>query len=167
MRIYLVRHAESAERLGDMPDASRHLSARGRLTFRETARKAREEDIRPARILTSPYVRAVQTAEILAEGIGYEGEVVPVPQLAPGFNLERLDDILDNCPGDAELALVGHEPDLGIVVTRLLSLPRPYAMRKGAVAAIDLPGSGNRQGARLAWLLESDRRVSDASGLLR
>jgi phosphohistidine phosphatase len=167
MRIYLVRHAESADRGGDIPDSSRHLSARGRLSFRETARKTKEEGIRPAHILTSPYVRAVQTAEILAERIGFDGEVVPVPQLAPGFNLESLNDILDNFPGDAEVALVGHEPDLGIVVTRLLSLPRPYAMRKGAVAALDLPEPRNRPGARLAWLLESDRRVSDPSGLLR
>ncbi|RJP20624.1 MAG: histidine phosphatase [Deltaproteobacteria bacterium] len=167
MRIYLVRHAESVERAGEMPDAYRHLSARGRVSFRETARKAGEEAIRPARIFTSPYVRAVQTAEILAERIGYEGEVAAVAQLGPGFDLGKLRVILDTAPDDAELAMVGHEPDLGAVLTQLLSLPRPYAMRKGAMAAIDLPGSGNRPGARLAWLLEGERKISDATGLLR
>lgn len=167
MRIYLVRHAESVDRAGGVPDEFRHLSVRGRLSFRETARKAREESFRPERIFTSPLVRAVQTAEILSEGTGYEGEVIAVPQLAPGFTIEKMGDILDSCPGGAELAMVGHEPDLGIVMTRLLSLPKPYAVRKGAVAAIDLSGEGNRVRGTLAWLLESDRRVSDASGLFR
>ena len=167
MRIYLVRHAEAVERAGDMTDAHRHLSARDRLSFRETARKAKQEDIRPVRILTSPLLRAAQTAEILSERIGFDGEVAVEPSLAPGFTLEKLVDLLDACPGDGELALVGHEPDLGVVVTRLLSLPRPFAMRKGAVAALDLPDAGNRSRGVLAWLLEGDRMVSDVSKLLR
>jgi len=166
MRIYLVRHAESVNRVPGMPDAARYLSARGRVSFREMARRFRETGALPARILTSPLVRAVQAAEILSEALRYDGEVVVAPQLSPGFDMEGLNAVLDGFPGEREIAFVGHEPDLGDILTRLLSLPRGYAMRKGSIAALDLPDTGNRSRAGFAWLLTEDRRIEDSAMLV-
>jgi phosphohistidine phosphatase len=166
MRIYLVRHAEAVDRVPGMPDAARSLTARGRVTFRELSGRFRETGAAPSRILTSPFVRAVQTAEILSEAIRYDGEVVVAPQLSPGFDVEGLDAILEVCHGAREVALVGHEPDLGILLTRLLSLPRGFTMRKGSIAAIDLPDAGNRHRAVFAWLLSGDQWIEDPSLLV-
>jgi phosphohistidine phosphatase len=148
-----------------MPDAARYLSARGRVSFREMALRFREAGGFPTRILTSPFVRAVQTAEILSEALRYDGEIVPDPRLSPGFDVAMLNAVLDDYPGEREIALVGHEPDLGGILTRLLSLPRRYAMRKGDIAALDLPAPGNPPRAGLAWLLTGDRRIEDPSAL--
>lgn len=166
MRIYLVRHAEAVDQVPGMPDAARYLSARGRVTFRELSGRFRETGAVPARILTSPFVRAVQTAEILSESIRYDGEVVVAPQLSPGFDVEGLIALLGICPGEQEIALVGHEPDMGGTLTRLLSLPQRFTMRKGSIAALDLPDAGNRLRAGFAWLLSGDRRIEDPSLLV-
>jgi phosphohistidine phosphatase len=161
VRIYLVRHSDSVDRLPSMPDAARYLSARGRVSFREMALRFRDAGGRPTRILTSPLVRAVQTAEILSETLRYDGEVVLDPRLSPGFDVARLNDVLDGYPSEKEIAFVGHEPDLGVMLTRLLSLPQGYAMRKGAIAALDLPVPGDPHRVGFAWLLTGDRRIDD------
>jgi phosphohistidine phosphatase len=166
MRIYLVRHAESVDRVPGMPDDARYLSARGRVSFREMARRFREAGALPTRMFTSPFVRAVQTAEILSETLQYDAEVAVALQLAPGFDVEGLNVVLDGFPGEREIAFVGHEPDLGDILTRLLSLPRRYAMHKGSIVALDLPDTGNRVRADFAWLLAGDRRIEDPAMLV-
>ena len=166
MRIYLVRHSDSVERVPSMPDAARYLSARGRVSFREMALRFRDAGGLPTRILTSPFVRAVQTAEILSETLRYDGEVVLDPRLSPGFDIAKLNDVLDGYPSEREIAFVGHEPDLGDILTRLLSLPQRYAMRKGAIAALDLPITGDPHRAGLAWFLTGDRRIEDPAMLV-
>ena len=165
MRIHLVRHSEAVDRIPSMPDAARYLSARGRVTFREMARRFRDAGGHPTRILTSPFVRAVQTAEILSEALGYDGEVVVEPRLSPGFDVEKLGAVLDDYPGEKEIVFVGHEPDLGGTLARLLSLPQAYSMHKGAIAALDLPIAGDPLRAGFAWLLTGDRRIEDPAQL--
>ncbi|HEX7524369.1 MAG TPA: histidine phosphatase family protein [Candidatus Deferrimicrobium sp.] len=166
MRIYLVRHSEAVDRVPPMPDAARYLSARGRVSFREMARRFRDAGGLPSRIFTSPFLRAVQTAEILSETLRYDGEVVVDSRLAPGFDVSKLIAVLDDCPSEREIAFVGHEPDMGGLLTRLLSLPQQYAMRKGAIAALDLPIAGDPLRVDLAWLLTGDRRIDDPATLM-
>jgi len=167
MRIYLVRHSEAVNRVPPMPDAARYLSARGRVSFREMARRFREAGGLPTRIFTSPLVRAVQTAEILSETLRYEGEIVLDPRLSPGFDVAKLASVLDDLPSEKEIAFVGHEPDLGDILTRLLSLPQGYAMRKGDIAALDLTTPAEPLRVDLAWLLTGDRRIEDRAMLAR
>ena len=166
MRIYLVRHSEAVGRVPSMPDTARYLSAQGRVSFREMARRFRDAGGLPTRILTSPYVRAVQTAEILSETLRYGGEVVVDPRLSPGFDVAMLNAVLDGCPCEREIAFIGHEPDLGGILSHLLSLPQGYAMRKGAIAALDFPIAGDPLRAGLAWLLTGDRRIEDPAMLV-
>jgi phosphohistidine phosphatase len=108
----------------------------------------------------------VQTTEILSEALRYEGEVVADPRLSPGFDVAKLNDVLEDCPSEREVAFVGHEPDLGEILTRLLSLSQGYAMRKGAIAALDLPIAGDPLRPKLAWLLTGDRRIEDPAELV-
>ena len=165
MRIYLVRHAEAVDRIGTMPDSARYLTARGRVSFRETALRFRESGAAPSFLFTSPCVRAVQTAEILSEAVRYEGTVIVAPQLSPGFDLDGLNAVLSECPGAPEVALIGHEPDLGRLLTLLLSLSAACPMRKGAIAAVDVQDAGNRSRGVFAWLLDGGKRISEIPGL--
>jgi len=167
MRIHLVRHSEAVDRVPPMPDAARYLSARGRVSFREMARRFRDAGGMPTRIFTSPLVRAVQTSEILPETLRYEGEIILDPRLSPGFDVEKLGSVLNDCPSEREIVFVGHEPDLGDILTRLLSLPQGYAMRKGDIAALDLAIQGDPLRVEFAWLLTGDRRIEDRAMLAR
>jgi len=107
------------------PDAGRGaiLERPGRVSFREMALRFRDAGALPTRILTSPLIRAVQTAEILSETLRYSGTSSGSAAF-PGFDVAKLASVLDDCRPEREIALVGHEPDLGDILTRLLSLPQ-------------------------------------------
>ena len=150
MKLYLVRHAEAVERSGTTPDASRYLTTKGRLAFREIARRVRKAGIAPAVIFTSPLLRAVQTAEILAERLKHKGEVVVARELSPGFDLRALRALLAGAGNPAEAAFVGHEPDLGGIAAALMSVRGGFPLRKGAVVALETV-KGAPKAAKLLW----------------
>jgi phosphohistidine phosphatase len=167
VKLYLVRHAEAIERSGATPDASRCLTTKGRLAFRKTARRVRKAGISPAVIFTSPLLRAVQTAEILAERLGHEGPVVVTRELSPGFDLQALRSLLMGAGSPEEAAFVGHEPDLGLLAAALMAVPEGFPLRKGAVLALEVEIGVPKGAAELLWLTdgkETVTRLGDARG---
>ena len=157
MKLYLVRHAEAIERSSTTPDASRYLTTKGRLSFRKIARRARKAGAAPGVIFTSPLLRSVQTAEILAERLKHRGAVVVSNELSPGFDLRALRALLADAGNPAEAAFVGHEPDLGYIAAALISVPGGFSApegshrsrgrdRKRAERNGDVPLDGGRQG---------------------
>jgi phosphohistidine phosphatase len=166
VKLYLVRHAEAIERSGTTPDASRYLTTKGRLVFRKIARRVRKAGIAPAVIFTSPLLRSVQTAEILAERLKHKGEVVVAKELSPGFDLRALRALLAGSGNPMEAAFVGHEPDLGILAAALLAVPGGFPLRKGAVVALEVERSVRKGTAKFLWLTDvkgTASRLADAS----
>lgn len=151
MNLYFIRHAAAIERGGSVPDAVRYLTPEGRIFFRKTVKRLIREGAFPDVIFASPLVRALQTAEILAEGIGFRGPVIVTETLSPGFGRAGLRGVISKCKGAKEVALVGHEPDLGDLVTSLLSLSEPRSLKKGEVVALDLPQKGSLSPAMFLW----------------
>jgi phosphohistidine phosphatase len=100
-------------------------------------------------ILTSPLVRARQTAEVVAERLGVKA--IEEPALAPGFNARRLQDVLKRYPDAGALMLVGHEPDFSRTIAQLIGGGR-VEMKKGGLARVDLESIDSPRG-RLVWLL--------------
>ena len=167
MKLYLVRHAEAIERSGTTPDANRYLTPKGRSAFRKIVRRVRKAGITPAVILTSPLLRAVQTAEILAERLKHDGPVVVANALSHGFDLRALRSLLAKAGNPAEAALVGHEPDLGDLAATLLALPGGFPLRKGAVVALELDGGATKGAATFLWRTDGKgtvTRLADATG---
>jgi len=161
MNLYLIRHAEAIVRTGEVPDAYRYLTPKGRLFFRKTAKQLIKKGALPDCICSSPLVRAVQTAEILAEEIGFRGPLIVTDKLAPGFGRADLRSVLSKCAGAKEVALVGHEPDLGDLVASLLSLPEPLSLKKGEVMALELPRKGALSPAVFLWSARGKRFVTE------
>jgi len=131
--IILVRHAiaEDRHRAGD---GARGLTGEGRRRFRKQAlRLARKVPIR--RIISSPLVRAVQTAELLAEACELD-RVEIHESLAPAANATvRTLKLIDTLPRGT--ALVGHNPSLEEVAAKLLHQTQlPYALKKGAAYVV-------------------------------
>lgn len=151
MKLYLVRHAEAIEMSGTMPDASRYLTTKGRLAFRKIARTVLEAGIAPAVIFTSPLLRAVQTAEILAERLKHKGPVVVARELSPGFDLRALRFLLARAGSPGEAAFVGHEPDQGGIAAALMSISAGFPLRKGAVVALEVDIGVLKGAAKFLW----------------
>ena len=151
MKLYLVRHAAAIERSGAMPDTSRYLTAKGRLAFREIARRVRKAGAAPDLIFTSPLLRAVQTAEILSARLNCGGDIVVARELSPGFDHRALRFLLSRAGDLREAAFVGHEPDLGILSATLLSLAGGFPLRKGAVVALDADKTVPKGCAQFLW----------------
>ena len=167
MKLYLVRHAEAIEPSGTTPDAARYLTTKGRLAFRKIARRARKAGIAPDVIFTSPLLRAVQTAEILAERLNHEGPVVVARELSPGFDLQELRALLASAGSPVEAAFVGHAPDLGDIASTLLEIPGGLPLRKGTVLALEVETGIPKGAAAFLWKVDGKgtvTRLADATG---
>src|SRR5579859_1729995 len=113
MQLWLVRHAVAAGRDEfEGPDAERPLTDKGRRRFREFCDCLADEAPLPAALLSSPLLRAVETAEILAKAAGLKkSEIVFTDLLAPGVDVKALLAFVRDQGGDF-VGLVGHEPDM-------------------------------------------------------
>jgi phosphohistidine phosphatase len=152
MKLIIVRHAEAVERSADIREEGRYLTPEGRLSFRKTAEIMKDKGINPDLILTSPLLRAVQTADILAETISYNGPLIATDDLAPGFDIEELRQLLKTFKDAREIVLVGHEPDLGGIVASLLSLPEGFAFKKGSAVKLKIEPEAPGQPSDFKWL---------------
>lgn len=163
MRLYLMRHgpADNRETWTD-DDSLRSLTEKGMQRMRKAAAGLKALDPAIDTLLTSPLVRARQTAEIIGETLNLPFEEQPA--LSPGFGLAHLAGLLTIYTDARGLMLFGHEPDFSLLVGRLISTrgDAQVSMKKGACCALDLPDetpaaeiaakrlAGN---ARLLWLM--------------
>jgi len=152
VKLIIIRHAAAIDRDADIPDERRYLTPAGRGYFRKTARTMRKQGVAPDLILTSPLLRAVQTADILAERLKYFGELMATDELMPGFELADLERLLATIGNAGEVCLVGHEPDLSLLVVTLLGLPQGFRFRKGNALRLDADPAKLRGSAAFKWL---------------
>ena len=154
VRLYLVRHAIAAERGDEYPDdAKRPLTAKGIARFREVVEALAHAGVECDEILTSPAVRARQTAELLAEGLAARPRITNMHALAVNGQAQEVVDGLARYAKRRALALVGHEPLLGEVAARLIGSRRALAFKKGGVCAIDVAALPVLAPGTLLWFL--------------
>lgn len=153
VELYIVRHAIAAERGSDWPDdTKRPLTDRGIDRFKEVVAALATLDVRLDVVLTSPLVRAKQTAELLAKGLPSQPGLAVASALAPGHTPgEVMDEVARKAGGGACVAVVGHEPDLGRLAAHLVAARRAVPFKKGGVCRIDLDTWSSR-GGTLVWL---------------
>ena len=152
--IYIVRHAIAEERGDEWPDDSkRPLTKRGTERFREVVRGLRAIGVAPEVIVTSPLVRAAQTAAILASGLDGKPPVTTLSALAPGHAPATTLAHLGKTTRAERLALVGHEPDLGLLAAYLIGAEHPLVFRKGGVCRIDITAPGTKTAGSLIWFM--------------
>lgn len=150
--LYLVRHGIAAERGDDWPDdAKRPLTSKGAARMREIAAGLRELGVEIDVVLTSPLVRAKQTAELLVEGLKPAPSLNVVSALAPGIPPEKTAEALESVRKAGAIALVGHEPDLGQFAAWLIGAKAPLPFKKGGVCRIDMPAAGGHGAGQLVW----------------
>lgn len=151
--IHLLRHAHAGDSAEwDGPDATRPLTEKGRGQSERLGAFLAAQAFRPDLLLTSPKVRAAQTAEVVARHLGVE--VVIEERLAGSVDLAILEAILVSHRSPASPVLVGHDPDLSELLHTLCGADIP--MRKGALARIDADGPLQPGAGVLRWLVPPD-----------
>jgi phosphohistidine phosphatase len=127
VRLYLVRHAEAAR--GE-PDVLRPLTAAGRQAARALGAQLTTERVRPDAVLTSPLLRARETAAELGRALGCDP--VPDERLAPGATAESVRSAVAG-RGAQVVVVVGHQPDCGEIAAELTGGPAPDFPPAGVV----------------------------------
>lgn len=164
MQLYVLRHGSAVEpERWRGVDEQRPLTDEGREEMRLVARGLKWLGVEPDIVLTSPYLRARQTAEPVAGALGVA--IAPAPELVPGCDLDRFCAALAGSAVSRQpkgVLVVGHEPDLSTVVGLLVGSmgPARIEMKKASCARVDLaPPAFTAQDmaglGTLAWLLRA------------
>ena len=155
MELLIVRHAIAFERDRHRwrDDGARPLSPAGIRRARKAAAGLKEFIKPPDRVLTSPLVRARQTAQILTDVAGWP-QAEEAPELSPGAPALAVLTLLGKNRVKL-VAVVGHQPGLGALLTACLlkdGRALPVEMKKNAVACVSFDGSVRAGRAALKWL---------------
>lgn len=161
MEVYLIRHGIAAERGTYAEDAQRPLIAKGRNKTTKVANRLRLMGIEFDLILSSPLVRAYQTADILKQ-VGLAKTIEIVEPLKPGGEIESWLQWLQPYQlkhPQGKIALVGHQPDLSNWAEMLLggSIKNQIVLKKAGVIGIELPQIGIPISRSTLFLLTSPK----------
>jgi phosphohistidine phosphatase len=159
LQLYLLRHADAGDPAAWRGnDAERPLSKKGRRQAVWVGRWLQGQRKLPGVVVTSPKVRAAQTAGLATEG----SSVTPIvdERLAAGFGLEDVAGIVrDHAPEARRVMLVGHDPDFSELASELVG--GKIELKKGAVARIDLAGAVQPGAGTLRWLVPPEALAED------
>jgi len=159
MNLYFLRHgiATAGDEPGIESDSERPLTPKGVKRMRKAAKGIRRLGIVFDAILTSPLIRARQTAEIVAEELSLESQLQEISGLAPESSVENLLFGLSGFQNREHLLLVGHQPLLGKTAAFLLHgkerSPLDIALKKGSICAIEVDALPPTEPGTLHWLL--------------
>jgi phosphohistidine phosphatase len=157
MNLYIVRHAIAVERgaPGYDDDSQRPLTDAGRRKMKKIVKGLHQLDMELDVILTSPYVRAHDTALLLAKEFEMKDKVALSDNLIPPGNFESLINEIHEKYDVNNLALVGHEPMLSSLVSWLTTgnTGMKVALKKGGVAYLSADNLYQDGRATLNWLL--------------
>ena len=156
MRLVLFRHGIAFDRADPLcpPDPARPLTEQGIARTRQAARGLKRLGVVPDLLISSPYLRAIETARILAEVYGiHAGSIHETRDLEPCVDpaaiLPRLEQLGATCA-----FFVGHSPHLDLLLALLVGAPGHYRLRlgKAGAACLEIDEEWPEEG-RLLWLL--------------
>lgn len=129
MEIYLMRHGEAVHAARWRgPDHDRPLTPDGVKKLKEAVKEMKRSGFLPPVIVSSPYLRAKETAALVAEGLGLPAPILS-DNLSSGVHPEKIRGVIVEYKSKAPLLLVGHMPELAIMGSRITT--EPVVMDKG------------------------------------
>ncbi len=156
MLVYILRHAIAVERgTAGYPNDDRPLTEDGKDKMARAAKGIAElvDDVDV--ILTSPLIRAHDTARIVARVLGAEQKLEVCKELMPGSSIKNLLSYLSKFKGLHSIMVVGHQPDLGYLASALLGSDESIIeFKKGALSAIEVSTLPPRSKGKLIWHLQ-------------
>jgi phosphohistidine phosphatase len=154
MEIFLLRHGIAEQGRPGSRDSDRALTAEGREKLRRVLKRAFAAGVRPSLILSSPYRRAVETAEIASEALEYRGEIVKTQALVPDASPQSAWGEICSRRTESSILLASHEPLMSSMASFLLSSPAlQLDMKKGALVRVECDQFGPVPHATFKWML--------------
>ncbi|MEQ1883846.1 MAG: phosphohistidine phosphatase SixA [Bryobacteraceae bacterium] len=154
MEIYFLRHGIAEDHAPSGRDADRRLTDEGRQKLRRVLERAHQAGVAPSLILTSPFKRAMETAEIAARELGYEGKLVRTFALVPSGSPQEVWEEVRLHRDEGSILLAGHEPLFSATVSYFLGSAREIVQfRRGAMVRIDVETFGGAPAGLLQWML--------------
>lgn len=154
MILYIVRHGIAVDKTDPKvaPDPERPLTAKGVQKTRAAALGLKKLGVKPDVLITSPYVRAAQTAEIFAEALGFPTAKVRVTDtLKPSANPTDFAKEISHLKAK-EAMCFGHAPHLDQLVSQLVGARGVFTeLKKAGVASLEHVGTHTAW--RLLWIL--------------
>jgi phosphohistidine phosphatase len=162
LHVYLIRHGIAVDREDPNcpPDTERPLTPKGRKRTRAAALGLRALDVKPTAVLTSPWLRALQTAEIFCEVSGYpHKKIIRTDSLKGTSNPGDLMRELQTVKGKTVLCF-GHEPHLHLVISHVLRTSTKITeLKKAGLALLELERLSPPQGRLIALYPASTLRL--------
>ena len=154
LELYLIRHGVAAERGKEWPDDSkRPLTPEGIARLRKSARGLAAIGVSFDQIVTSPLVRARQTADVFSEDLKNHPPIATSDALAPAGSSASVIQEITRHVRQARVALVGHEPNLGELAAQLIGARTPVEFKKGGICRIDFDMLPPKGGGMLRWFV--------------
>jgi phosphohistidine phosphatase len=154
MQIYLLRHGIAEDAPPGHPDSERALTSEGRDKLRRVLKRARGAEVAPSVILSSPYRRAIETAEVAAEVLGYAGKVVKTRALTPDASPYDAWEEIRARQEERAILLASHEPLMSSMVAFLLGCSAlNVEMKKAALVRVDCGRISPEPKGILKWML--------------
>ena len=161
MHLYLLRHGVAEEAQPGSLDANRALTSDGRKKLRHVLKAVAEARVKPSLLFSSHLKRALQTADIAKDVLGYEGEIIKTKALAPAASAEQVWEEVRVHKNEPSLLLVGHNPLFDHLAAFLLGAPNlKVDFKKGAIMRIDLEAFGAQPRGMLCWYLTAKLSAS-------
>ena len=144
MILYVFRHGEAVDASKALIDEWRYLTGKGRKATEAVAHRLVRHGLSACQIISSPLVRAVQTAQIVAQTCGKSANLEISGLLQPGGDLTELVEFVKNHPGK-RVMVVGHEPQLGMLVARLLGRGGQIQLKKSGCVMLEIRNKPGRR----------------------
>jgi phosphohistidine phosphatase len=154
MELYLLRHGIAEDRASTGRDQDRALTEEGRQKLHRVLKRAASAGVSPSLIISSPYKRALETAEIAASELKYEGKILRSGTLIPDSSPPSVWSEVREHRSEPSILLAGHEPLFSSTVAWLLgSTQEMVEFKKGALVRIDVLSFGAQPQGVLQWML--------------
>lgn len=155
MNIYIIRHAITEDEGPEKEDNQRSLTGKGAKKMRQIAKGLRNLGVDFDLILSSPYLRAKETAEILADVFKIKQEIAYSDHLIPAGDPELLIAEINEKYTVDTIAIIGHEPQLSTLISLLAAQASPIeiTLKKGGVCRLTADDLHHNRRATLEWLI--------------
>lgn len=163
MELYIMRHG-LAEANNPGGDAERRLTEVGRAYLKRAGSALHKSNIGFDRIVVSPYVRATETAGIIAEETAFTGETFTDSRLIPSGRFESVSNLVFEHNDARSLLLISHQPLIGETISQIVGQNRlMIRITPGMITAIDVAGHRPHVNGTLVWSLPAEMLADTVS----
>lgn len=162
MEIYILRHGEAVPKgTPGYPTDDRPLTDDGIEKLTEAAKGIKSLINSFDVVVSSPLVRALDTAKIASEAVGYSGKIHTTEYMIPESPMRNLFEFLKQFNGKEKILLVGHEPHLGYLASFMIGIEESVIeFKKGGMCRIDIPKFPPEKPGKLIWLLTQKQLIA-------